>query len=177
MKLNLKSMFGTTFGKLPDSLGIKFTVKGAGVRNSDGQIAVYNKETKEITLVPEDLSLGDFPSFAIPSKDVEVGDMIIQDNSIKFVTAKNTDGMINAINFKKGTEEVVLPAKTLFGYNAYAKVLSPFTDLFKGIGTDEAGTAFDEKTLILMSLMGDDDGSSDLKSMLPMLLMSGGLKL
>lgn len=171
MKLNFKALFGSNFGKLEGNLGVVFTIKGAGIRTADGQVAVLNRETKEITLVPADLALGDFPAYAVPSKEVAVGDLVVQNNAVKFVVGKEDNGTILVINYKNQAVETITPTKTLLGYAAVSKVITPFGDVFGALGTD-GGAAIDEKTIMMMAMMGDED--SDLGSMLPLMLMGGG---
>lgn len=172
--MNMKSLFGgSVFGKIPNS-PIRFTIQGMGVKTKDGQVAVYDKAAKSITMVPDDLTIGDLPVFAMPTPALAEGDLIYHNGNVKFVREVKEGGNIVALNYQTQVCEEIIPAKTLFGYVAASKIISPFEGLVGGV----AGGDLTKNPLMLMALMGDGElsmGDGDDDGLMTMLLLSGGL--
>ena len=172
MKLNLSKLMGGTFGKI-DGLGIKMTIQGLGIKASDGNIAVYDKEKNAIAAIPDDLTFGEVPVYAFPTNKFDVGDLIVHNNILKFVTKVNEDNSIEAVNIRDQVIQTIIPAKTMLGYFTASKVFTPFESLKLGGG--EGG--FDQNTLMALAMFGGDEDSDEdgLSSMLPLMLIGGGL--
>ena len=174
MKLNLSKLMGGTFGKI-DGLGIKMTIQGLGIKASDGNIAVYDKDKNAIAAIPDDLTFGEVPVYAFPTNKFDVGDLIVHNNILKFVTKVNEDNSIEAVNIRDQIVQTIIPAKTMLGYFTASKVFTPFESIC--LGGAGAGGALDQNALMMLAMFGgDEDGDEDgLSSMLPLMLMGGGL--
>lgn len=173
--MNVKKILGADFGKVDSKYGLKLTMLGIGVLNKDGQVSVYDKKAGTITTVPNDLSIGDIPFFAIPTNEIAAGDLVIHNGLIKVVSESDADGGVIAVNVRDQTEEVIIVAKNLFGYKNIAKIVSLFDPA--GGGDSPFGGDLMKNPLMLMMLMGDKGDSlfgGDGDSMLPLLMMSQG---
>jgi len=178
--MNLKSIFNIPFGKIDDkSVQISLGMGGGitiAAKDKDGNLRSYNPAEKSIDVVPAELTFGDFPAFVIPTadKDIVAGDLILYNGKdLGYFVGLDADGKNKVvIDVKLGTVQTLVPTKSIFGFNFVAKVVSPLSAL----GKTGDGTAFDPTMLLLMGALGDGDlfdGDSD--SMLPLLLLSGGL--
>lgn len=186
MKFNFAKMLGSQhIGRIDPSLGITFTMKGIGIRDkaNGGNINVYDSANNTISAIPEDFVLGDFPAYAFPTNDLAAGDLVIHNNSLKFVKSKNEDGTVSVVNYKTQEIQNLIPAKTMLGYFVASKVFSPFSGIVGGGGggggADGVFGGLKPEMLMMLAMMGDDGedglfGGGD-DSLFPLMMMSGGL--
>lgn len=177
---SLKSFFGSGFGKLDAANGVALTIQGLGVRGKDGQFNIFDKDTKTISAVPAEMSLGDFPAYAFPTNKLEVGDLVIHNGDLKYVSAVPDAAVGDAVaetefemvNIKTQVVEKVIPAKTMLGYVVASKVFTPFGgtsgNIFGGTG------AFNPQMLMALAVMSDVDMGGDGDDGMAMAMLMGG---
>jgi hypothetical protein len=179
MSLNLKSILNVPFGKIEDdSVKVSMGINGIAlvVKDKDGAYRSYNPADKNISVCPAELQFADFPAFVIPvlAKDLKEGDLILRDRDLSYYAGNDADGNKIVVDIKVGELKTLVATKSPFGFDFVAKVISPLS----GFGTpaaDGAAPAFDPSMLLLMSALGDGDIMGDDDSLLPLILMSGGL--
>lgn len=183
---SLKSFFGSGFGKLDASNGVALTFQGLGVRSKDGQFNIFDKGTKTISAVPAEMVLGEFPAYAFPTNKLEVGDLVIHNGDLKYVSAvpaaavdgAPADTEFEMVNIKTQVVEKVIPAKTMLGYVVASKVFTPFGNIGSGgnvfAGGAAGGAAFNPQMLMAMAVMSDGDIAGGDDDGMMMAMMMGG---
>lgn len=178
----MKNIFKNfNFGELKTP-SIAYSFNGIAFRGVDGDYCVYNVDTDEATNV-SDLVI-DVPLYTIPvSKDsLKKGDIIMHKNCFYIVKANiNTIETIDPIG---GTIQFLIPEKSIFNFNYFTKVISPFSMIgntaneanpfgnilpFMLMNKDENNNDM-FKYLAMFSFMGN--GDSNINQMLPFIFMS-----
>lgn len=185
--MSLKNILGSIpFGKIDDgSVSVSYGIGGAALvaKDKDGNFRSYNAADKSIDITPVELQIAEFPAFAIPvdAKALVAGDLILYNGKdLGYFAGLDADGNNKIIiDIKSGEAKTFVPTKSLFGFNFVAKIVSPLSG-FAAPGADGATSAIDPNMLIMMSMLGNGDlfggdGDGDGNSMLPLLLMTGGL--
>lgn len=107
---------------------VKFSMYGIAVRNNTDTWVSYNKQTGEIVDVDVFSFEGGEFLYKIPVSlnSIEVGDVIIH-NRVPVVVLNKLEGdRLSVIDVRAGEEKVILPAKSIFGFDFVTKVVSIF---------------------------------------------------
>ena len=177
----------------------KISHLGIAVQNTNGEWVSYDKENGEIVNV----DLINFGSnnfvymLPVALKDVAVGDVIIHNHHVVFVT-RTREKNLSVIDVTDGEVKKILPTKSIFGFDFVTKIVSlvdftastanadnPFGNMlpFLLLGNNENKSAYtntkenDALPLVLMMMMnsGQKDGglfSSMDSSMQTMLMLT-----
>lgn len=108
--------------------------------------------------------------YAMPCaiKDIQVGDVIKHTNgNAVFVTS--TEGGIHVVDVAAGEKKVILPTKSMFGFDFVTKIVT----LFDFSGTNASPDRPFGNLLPFMLLGSSDKG--DMKDILPMMMLMGGM--
>lgn len=181
----MKNIFKNfSFGELKTK-EIAYSFNGIAFRDSSMNYCVYNVDTNEATNV-SDLVI-DVPLYTIPvNRDtIKKGDIIKHKSNFFIVKAITTNG-IEAIEPMGGVIMTLIPERSIFGFNYYTKVISPFSMIgntaneanpfgnmlpFMFMNKDNDSDNSDMfKYLMMFSFMGN--GNSNINQMLPFMLMS-----
>lgn len=181
----MKNIFKNfNFGELKTD-AIAYSFNGIAFRDSNQNYCVYNVDTNEATNV-SDLVI-DIPLYSIPvNRDsIKKGD-IIKHKSNFFIVKNITTNGIEAIEPMGGIIMTLIPERSIFGFNYYTKVISPFSMIgntaneanpfgnmlpFMFMNKDNDSDNSDMfKYLMMFSFMGN--GNSNINQMLPFMLMS-----
>ena len=198
---NTKGIFGGfDFG--PAGSGYKISHLGIAVRNSDGVMVSYDKTKNEVVNVEVLNFEGRNLVYKMPAaiKDVKAGDALIHNGNVVFVTSTAND--ITAIDVKAGEKKIILPTKSMFGFDFVTKLVclinfgaanasaeNPFGNLMPlmllgndGFGRDNMSTMlmlsmmnggkFDMSNPLMMMALLNDGGSHDTNPFLAMMLMN-----
>jgi hypothetical protein len=178
--MDFKKIFNVPFGKITDgSVQTSFGINGIALaaKDKDGNLRSYNVADKNISIVPADLTFGDFPAYVIPVDSTKLveGDLILNGKDLAYYSGKDEDGNSVVVDIKTAELKTLVPTKSAFGFNFVAKVMSPLSGIAPTTPADGSAPAFDPQMLILMSALGGDgdlfDGDD---GMLPLLLLTGG---
>ena len=181
----MKNIFKNfSFGELKTK-EIAYSFNGIAFRDSSMNYCVYNVDTNEATNV-SDLVI-DVPLYTIPvNRDtIKKGDIIKHKSNFFIVKAITTNG-IEAIEPMGGVIMTLIPERSIFGFNYYTKVITPFSMIgntaneanpfgnmlpFIFMNKDNDSDNSDMfKYLMMFSFMGN--GNSNINQMLPFMLMS-----
>ena len=169
------------FGELKTP-SIACSFKGIAFKGTDGSYCVYDIDTNEAINVSD--FVVDVPLYTIPvSRDnLKKGDIILHRNCF-YIVKVNGASTFEAIDPLGGTIQFLVPEKSIFGFNYYTKVVSPFSMMNSTASEDNPfGNMLpflfmnnkenneDFKYLMMFSLMGNKD--TNMNQMLPFLLMS-----
>lgn len=165
--METKKMFGNLeFGPVNN---YHLSHLGIALKNAAGDIVSYDKEKNEIVNV----DLIDFGAkdmiYAIPCaiKDVHVGDVIRHTNgNAVFVTS--VDNGIHVVDVAAGEKKEILPTKSMFGFDFVTKIVTLID--FSG-----ANASADQPFGNLLPLMLLGENSGNMKEMLPMMMLMGGM--
>ena len=159
--------FNFDFGKCGD--GVRMSPYGLAVRNPKGEWVSYDKNKEEIINV--DIFNFDSNNFAykipVALSSVKEGDLIVHTGKMVYVTEVAEDEKnICCVDIASGEVKVILPQKSMFGFNFVTKVVT----LFDGMNFGEASAENPFGNMWMLALM--DGNSNDM--MLPMLMMTNG---
>lgn len=165
--MNMKKMFGNLeFGPVNK---YHLSHLGIALKNAAGDIVSYDKKKNEIVNV----DLIDFDAkgmiYAMPCaiKDVHVGDVIRHTNgNAVFVTS--VDNGIHVVDVAAGEKKEILPTKSMFGFDFVTKIVTLID--FSG-----ANASADQPFGNLLPLMFLGENSGNMKDMLPMMMLMGGM--
>lgn len=178
---------GFDFG--PAGNTYKVSHLGIAVRNAAGDLVSYDKAKNEIVNVEmlnfEDRNL----VYKMPAaiKDIKVGDALLHNGSVVFVTTAGTD--ITAIDVKAGEKKIILPTKSMFGFDFVTKLVclidfgamnaseaNPFGNLMPLMllgNRDSYGRNDNMSTLLMLSMMNGGKMNFDMSNPLMMLALLG----
>lgn len=182
------------FGKLePGRIALSMNGELA-FKDKQGNYVTIQTEGTEKTRVDVGSLKFDIEFYKVPTQDLEEGDIILLDNDL-LITGKKTNGEWKFINPITGATTNKLQRSNIIGMYFYTKIVS----LFSMVGGEANGlglSGLDPMMLMLMSGQGGQlgigggsgdigqllvlsqlskaKGNSDLGSMLPLLMMSGG---
>lgn len=151
---------------------IRMSMYGLAVKNANGTWVSYNPESKEI--IDVDIFNFDGGKFLykmpVAIKDVKVGDIVIHNRKAMFVIDVSETGM-TAIDPQAGEEKKILLTKSPFGFNFATKVVSlfnmtsdaptpdaPFGNMLPFLMMSENSGEFDMNTMLMLSMMGGQNG-------------------
>ena len=165
--MEMKKMFGNLeFGPVNK---YHLSHLGIALKNAAGDIVSYDKQKNEIVNV----DLIDFDAkgmiYAMPCaiKDVHVGDVIRHTNgNAVFVTS--VDNGIHVVDVAAGEKKEILPTKSMFGFDFVTKIVTLID--FSG-----ANASADQPFGNLLPLMLLGENSGNMKDMLPMMMLIGGM--
>ena len=149
---------------------VKMSMYGVAVKNANGTWVSYDSKTNSII----DVDILNFNAkylYKMPAaiKEVKVSDVIIHNRKPMFITGVE-DGKLLAIDPAAGEEKIILPTKSMFGFDFVTRVVNLFGDAFGGASADAPFG-----NMLPLMMLADGDKSDD---MLPfMFLMNGGGKL
>lgn len=180
----------------PCSDRAKISHLGIAVLNSNNEWVSYDKENGEIVNVDlVNFGCNDFV-YMIPVaiKDVAVGDAIIHNHHVMFVT-RVKDKNLSVIDVTDGEVKKILPTKSVFGFNFITKLVSlidfsastasednPFGDMLPFLllgNSDNKGSDMLPLVFMLMNKDGKDGGffsssTSSTQMMLMAMMMGNG---
>ena len=155
----------------------KISHLGIAVQNTNGEWVSYDKENGEIVNV----DLINFGSnnfvymLPVALKDVAIGDVIIHNRHIVFVT-RVREKNLSVIDVTDGEVKKILPTKSIFGFDFVTKIVSlvdftastanadnPFGNMlpFLLLGNNENTSAKENDTLPLVLMMMMNSGQKD----------------
>ena len=184
MKTN--NLFGNIMGKLKfgkiQTDEIAYSMQGIAYKTKDGDYVCYNTETEELLNVSQ--MIFNMPILVMPlsKKDLKVGDIIQHNN--QFVIVKEISDKDKGIKIIKPNEQetaVIIPMKSIFGFDFYSKVINIFENV--SIEADQNNPFGNMLPLLMMGDKENNDsllpimiminnGNKDMNSMLPLLMMS-----
>lgn len=168
---NKMKAFNFDFGPCTND-NIRMSMYGLAVKNANGTWVSYNPESKEI--IDVDIFNFDGGKFLykmpVAVKDVKVGDIVIHNRKAMFVIDVSEAGM-TAIDPQAGEEKKILLTKSPFGFNFATKVVSlfnmtsdaptpdaPFGNMLPFLMMSENSGEFDMNTMLMLSMMGGQNG-------------------
>lgn len=161
---NAMNMFGIECGMNQDQ-NINSTIFGVAVKVGDSWRA-FDKKNRSIQNIGN-ISLGEFPVLLMPSKKVNVGDLIKDAGQYLYVTEVLANGNIKAISVEDGTISEHIPTQLIGGMKIFTKVVTLMDDVMDGKS--------DFGILMLMSCMSGG-APMDMNQMLPLMLLSDSNK-
>jgi hypothetical protein len=164
---NTKGIFGGfDFG--PAGSGYKISHLGIAVRNAEGVMVSYDKAKNEVVNVEVLNFEGRNLVYKMPAaiKDVKAGDALIHNGNVVFVTSTAND--ITAIDVKAGEKKIILPTKSMFGFDFVTKVVNLFGNCFNSASEDQPFG-----NMLPLMLLADGGKADD---MLPLMFAMGGGK-
>lgn len=185
-KMNFLSSLNINCGKVDDP-NLTASLNGVAIKGLDGQFRAYDKSKDKIMNVTG-LTLGNDYLYILPCalKDVKVGDVIVNADTFVTVVKVHNDGTFTVVDPKASEQKIAVPAQNIFGFNYVSKIvnlldgmINPSDDNPFGINPfmfvllDEAKSNNNSNLLLATMLMGQN-GSMDINSMLPFLLMGKG---
>jgi hypothetical protein len=160
------NMFNLKFGKIENDK-VKASMFGAAYKCHDGKYYAYKDgEAVDVT----EFVIAD-QVFAIPTTTVAVDDIILKGDYPLVVRAIKANGELEVYNPGTGNVEIYLSPKHAFGFKFYTKVISILGSVLNG------GAVGDEKSLMMMAMMGGFGGAAgkmNMNSLLPLMLMKDG---
>ena len=148
------------FGPITDD-SIRYSPKGAAVKNKDGEYVIYNPKTTGIENVGVFAMKGNF-FYLMPAamKDVTLEDIILHQGNYCFVL-DGDETSLTVIDLITNEQRVIYPSVSPFGFTYISKVVSP-------LAAEPASKDSPFGDMALMMMMQDGNN----KDMLPLLLMS-----
>lgn len=171
---NMKNMVfkGLDFGVVTGDT-YRISHLGLSVMNSDGVYVSYDADNRELV----DVTLMDFNAegmiykMPVAKNQIEVSDVIIHNGAAMIVTDTNTDMGVTAVDPYVGELKVILPVKSLFGFDFYTKITCLFD--MKNSNASKENPFGNMMPLMMMSNMSGD-GNNDMMKMMMMSQMMGG---
>lgn len=172
-----KKMKAFNFDFGPCTTGnIRMSMYGLAVKNANGTWVSYNPESKEI--IDVDIFNFDGGKFLykmpVAIKDIAPGMVIVHNRKAMFVIEVGDSG-ITVVDPQAGEEKKILPTKNCFNFNFYTRVVSlfdsfmkspenapsaenPFGNMLPIFMMSENSGEFDMNTMLMLSMMGGQDG-------------------
>jgi hypothetical protein len=169
--------FNGLFGKVTAGV-CRIDMKGRTAVKTTGGYKVYDLEKKSlINCASFCFDLGDECFFVLPTNHVEVGDIILINNTPKCVI-KAEDNVITVLNYENSTIEQVVPEHHVFMGNTYfyGKIVSLMSGFFNAGNSEESGFNNILKFKMLTQLLNGrgSSGLGDLNGLLPLMLLQNG---
>ena len=147
---------------------VKMSMYGVAVKNANGTWVSYDPKTGNVI----DVDILNFDAkylYKIPVaiKDIKIADTIIHNRKPMFVT-KVEDGKVLVIDPSAGEEKIILPTKSMFGFDFVTRVVNLFGDV---VNTATADAPFGN--MLPFMLLADGGNKDDL---LPLMFLMGGGK-
>ena len=185
-KMNFLSSLNINCGKVDDP-NLTASLNGVAIKGLDGQFRAYDKSKDKIMNVTG-LTLGNDYLYILPCalKDIKVGDVIVNADTFVTVVKVHNDGTFTVVDPKASEQKIAVPAQNIFGFNYVSKIvnlldgmINPSDDNPFGINPlmfvllDETKSN-NNSNLLLAAMLTGQNGSMDINSMLPFLLMGKG---
>lgn len=185
-KMNFLSSLNINCGKVDDP-NLTASLNGVAIKGLDGQFRAYDKSKDKIMNVTG-LTLGNDYLYILPCalKDIKVGDVIVNADTFVTVVKVHNDGTFTVVDPKASEQKIAVPAQNIFGFNYVSKIvnlldgmINPSNDNPFGINPlmfvllDETKSN-NNSNLLLATMIMEQNGSMDINSMLPFLLMGKG---
>ena len=180
MKTN--NLFGNIMGKLKfgkiQTDEIAYSMQGIAYKTKDGDYVCYNTETDDLLNVNQMTFNIPIIVMPLPKKDLKVGD-IIQHNNQFVIIKEISDKGIKIIKPNEQEMAVIIPMKSIFGFDFYSKVVNIFENASIEANPDNPfGNMLpllmmsdNENTDSLLPMMMMMNNNKDINSMLPLLMM------
>ncbi|MDO4282751.1 MAG: hypothetical protein Q4D02_03865 [Clostridia bacterium] len=137
-----------------DNPNIAATALGICFRSPAGNWIKFNSETLQ-RIDMGTIQIGNLgPIWIIPSRTVEVGTPILYENEFYYVMDCSEEPKLKLLSVADGVEKTVYPAKNIFGFNFFAKVVA-LIDADNLIGGDG------DDLLLVLALCGGMNGTGD----------------
>lgn len=185
MKTN--NLFGNIMGKLKfgkiQTDEIAYSIQGIAYKTKDGDYVCYNTETEDLINVSQLILNMPIVVMPLSKKDLKVGD-IIQHNNQFVIVKEISDKDIKIIKPNEQETAVIIPMKSIFGFDFYSKVINIFENVSMEANKDNPfgnmlpllmmGDKENTNSLLPMIMMmnNGNNGNKDISSMLPLLMMS-----
>lgn len=170
------SVFNGMFGKVEHGM-CRLSMSGQiAVKTSNGYKSYNPKSGRLVNCMNFVFDAMDDWFFVIPTNNVAVGDIILVNHKPRCVKEVK-DNQITVINYEDSTIETILPERHVFMGNTYfyGKIVSMFgnTNFMKS----EKGMNNIMKYMMLSTMMkgNGNNSSGNMNSMLPFMMMSGGM--
>ena len=167
---NMKG-FNFDFGPVSGN-AVRMSMYGMAVKNKAGTFVSYDAKSGDIMDV-DVLNFDGANKFLykmpVAMKDIAIGDVVIHHGAPMFVIGKSDDnkGLV-VIDVIAGERKEIMLAKSPFGFNFATKVVNFLGNAFNG--TANADNPFGN----MWMLMALSEGNTDMKEMLPFMLMANG---
>jgi len=167
--MDFNNVFNGMFGKLASGMA-RLSMNGNIAIKTSGGYKTYNVKTGNLTNCANFVfNGGDDFFWVIPTNKVAIGDIILVNGTPRCVI-KNEGNQITAINYENGTVETILPERHVFMGNTY--FYGKIASMFGNLGNGKGGMNKIMKYMMLSEMM---KGGSTSNSMMPFMLMSGGM--
>jgi hypothetical protein len=179
MKTN--NLFGNIMGKLKfgkiQTDEIAYSMQGIAYKTKDGDYVCYNTETDDLLNVSQMIFNMPIVIMPLAKKDLKVGD-IIQHNNQFVIVKEISDKGIKIIKPDEQETAVIIPMKSIFGFDFYSKVVNIFENA--SIEANQENPFGNMLPLLMMSDKENADlllpmmmmnNNKDINSMLPLLMM------
>jgi hypothetical protein len=169
-----KNMFDGMFGKLGPGM-CRLSMNGGIAVHTSGGYKSYNVKTGNLVNCNNFVfDVGEEFFFVMPTNKVEKGDIILVSGKPKCVIEVE-DKKLTVINYEDSTIDTLLPERHVFMGNTYfyGKIVSPFS---MAKGKNAMGNIMKYKMMSeMMKPAAGSTASSGMGSMLPFMMMSGGM--
>lgn len=151
---------------------VVFSVNGPAFKTAEGTYIAKNKYDDGYTEV-DGLTFNDMDSFCymfpVSKKDIKIGDYVRHNNTWVRVIDVLDNGCLYIDKIFAQERAEIFPTKNIFGFDFYVKLVNLADDLFATSANEN--NPFGN---ILPFLLLSGDGGSNLKDMLPLMLLSNG---
>lgn len=147
---------------------VRLSMQGMAVKTPEGRFNAYNASTGALTDVTGFLmdDFGDvFYALPVAQKELKVGDVILHNKAPVIVTQIGAT-FISVIDPSRGEELKKIPAKSMFGFDFYSKIMNVMEGLM--------GTASEDKPfgMLPMAMLMSNGGDGDTESLMKVMVMS-----
>ena len=169
----MENMFGNMFGKLQPGMCRLSMNGGIAVKTSSGYKSYNVKQNKLTNCSNFVFNIGEEFFFVVPTNKVEGGDIILVNKMPKCVIEASKKE-IKVLSYEDSTIQTIVPERHIFmgGSYFYGKIISMFGPNFlKG----KKGMNKMMSYMMMSEVMKGMNGGSTGNSMLPFMLMGGGM--
>lgn len=151
---------------------VRLSMQGMAVKTPEGRFNAYNASTGALTDVTGFLmdDFGDvFYALPVAQKELKVGDVILHNKAPVIVTQIGAT-FISVIDPSRGEELKKIPAKSMFGFDFYSKIMNVMEGL---MGTASEDKPFGMLPMAMLMSNGDDGDTESLMKVMVMSQMLG----
>lgn len=136
MNLNTKTMFNNfEFGRVSN---VKLSIYGIAIPSADHRYVSYDPKSDDyIDVTPTVFEGIDCYAIPVPEKAIKVGDYIKHDDQWVRITNFNVNHYPVAIRLDRMEQVTIVPTKSMFGFNFFTKLVTPFDNGFGGTVANE----------------------------------------
>lgn len=161
-----KNFMNFKFGKV-ESDDVRVSMYGIAIKNIDGRYVswdVKNHSVMDVEIM--NMPCGDFLyMMPVAIKDIKHGDVVIHNRVPMFVVEVHAS-TLKVIDIREGTEKEIYLTKNMFNFNFVTKIVSMWDMMGADMKPSEDNPFGNIGLMMMMS------GESDMKDILPMLMMS-----